>query len=122
MWQVLASLDIFVHLSVWDTAAYAVREAMAMALPVVALKSNQGVAEYVQHNVSGVVVPSLAVEHTAAAVWRLLCSPGTRRSLGQQGQVVVRQASPMSNFVQRHASLYSTLWLERAEAKAKAAN
>eukprot|EP00940_MAST-03C_sp_MAST-3C-sp2_P003394 g3394.t1 len=60
--EVLASFDVFVHLSIWDTAAYAVREAMAMQLPIVALRSNVGVADYVRNGKHGILTSDQDVE------------------------------------------------------------
>lgn len=113
--QVLKSLDIFLHLSVWDTAAYGVREAMAMRLPIVALRSNVGVASYVETEVEGILLEDDNVNTTSSALLRLVCNETLRESMGRSGRVKMLNSSSKGDFASRHVDIYVKSWLERNE-------
>jgi glycosyltransferase involved in cell wall biosynthesis len=115
--EVLASLDIFLHLSVWDTAAYGVREAMAMRLPIVALSSNVGVASYVENEVEGILLDQddNIVEITSLALLRLACNDTLRDSMGRSGRMKMLNASSKGDFASRHADIYVNEWRTRNE-------
>ena len=112
--QVLKSLDIFLHLSVWDTAAYAVREAMAMRLPIVALRSNVGVASYVETEVEGVLLEDdYDINSTSSALLRLVCNETLRYNMGRSGREKMLNASSKGDFASRHVDIYVKSWIER---------
>lgn len=113
--EVLASLDIFLHLSVWDTAAYGVREAMAMKLPIVALRSNMGVAAYVEDGVDGYLVDDHEVESIASAIVSLACNESLRQDMGRSGRDKIVSSSTKHQFWAKHAHLYADLWRARGK-------
>jgi len=85
----LGGADVFVHTATRDPHPRAVIEAMAAALPVVALAVD-GVAESVIDGQTGYLMPAgVLSDGLAGAVLRLLEDPDLRTRLGHQGQVRV---------------------------------
>lgn len=82
---VFAELDVVVCASRSEAMPLAVMEAMASGLPVVACKVG-GVAELIQHGVSGWLVNEADDENIAARVVELLSNVELRSSAGQAGR------------------------------------
>ncbi len=85
--------SIYLFTSLRDTSGNVVLEAMAHALPIVAL-NHQGVAEMVSLQ-SGFLIPihtpQQVVEDIATAIERLAGSPELRRTMGQAGRTRVEE-------------------------------
>lgn len=80
-----ASLDILVSASRQEGLPVALLEGVASGLPVVATRVG-AVPEVVVPEVTGVLVEPESPELLAAAIARLISSPGLRTSFGQKGQ------------------------------------
>jgi glycosyltransferase involved in cell wall biosynthesis len=83
--EIFASADIFAFPSEIDSFGYAILEAMAAQLPVVAVQQG-AVPELVEDGVTGDLVPSGDDEAFAAALRRQVEDPQRRRELGLAGR------------------------------------
>lgn len=88
--EVLNSLDIFVALSFSESFGVAVIEASACELPVV-VSNTDGLAEVVDDNTTGFVVPVGDYKGAAAAIERLVLDEALRKKMGQAGNEKVRR-------------------------------
>jgi starch synthase len=80
--DLLARTAVFVFPSEVDTFGYAVVEAMAAGVPVVA-SASAALPEIVDDGVTGLLVPPRASDADfCSAIERLLADPGSRRSMG----------------------------------------
>jgi len=110
-------LDIYVHTSAWDTAAYSLREAMAMGIPSIALKTNAGAEELLAQTTSypqaGMLVSASnaadgnVVEALAEAIVRLATNATMRAafSAASHARLQARRATP-SEFARAVADAY----------------
>jgi glycosyltransferase involved in cell wall biosynthesis len=80
-----AAIDVFVLPSHWEGLPFVVLEAMAHAKPVVATTVG-GVPEAVVDGVTGLLVPTEAVEPLAAAIASLLADSPRRAAFGAAGR------------------------------------
>mgnify|MGYP001410287944 FL=1 len=88
---------------------------MAMRLPIVALRSNVGVASYVETEVEGILLEDDNVNTTSSALLRLVCNETLRESMGRSGRVKMLNSSSKDDFASRHVDIYVKSWLERNE-------
>ena len=84
-WAFLARLDCYVHTARAEGLPGAVREALAMSLPVVATDVG-GTHEEIIDGVTGLLAPAGDVETLASAVSRMARQPSIARSLGEAGR------------------------------------
>jgi glycosyltransferase involved in cell wall biosynthesis len=81
--------DIYCQPSIWQEASgLAVLEAMSVKLPVVASNTG-GLAENVQPNRSGILVPVGDAEAICSALERLVLDPDLRREMGEAGYQLI---------------------------------
>jgi glycosyltransferase involved in cell wall biosynthesis len=85
--------DIFVLSSRWEGFGNVLVEAMAMGTPVVSTDCPHGPAEIIEHNQTGLLVPTESPEALAAALQRLIDNPELRLQLGQAGQTRAQEFS-----------------------------
>jgi glycosyltransferase involved in cell wall biosynthesis len=78
VWQLV---DIHAHASIFDSLPNAILEGMALAKPAV-VTSVGGIAEAVENDMTGLVVPSNDPAALAQALLRLMQKPDEARSLG----------------------------------------
>lgn len=102
---VLASADMLVHPSLNEALPYAIMEAMAAGLPVVAAEVG-GVAELVVDGVTGLLVRPGDEQGLAAAVSRMLDDQLLRRSAGEAGRRRVMERFTMDRMVSDYERLY----------------
>jgi GalNAc-alpha-(1->4)-GalNAc-alpha-(1->3)-diNAcBac-PP-undecaprenol alpha-1,4-N-acetyl-D-galactosaminyltransferase len=77
------SAEIFVMPSRYEGTPNALLEAMSCGLPVVVSDAASGPLEYVENEVSGLVVPVNHPQALAEALLRLIAAPDLRQRLGQ---------------------------------------
>lgn len=82
--------DIFALPTRSDCYSFAIIEAMACGLPVIATGAG-GIADLVHDGINGVVIPAQAPEKLASALELLVEQPGLRRAMGQAGLTAARR-------------------------------
>jgi 1,2-diacylglycerol 3-alpha-glucosyltransferase len=93
-----AAMDVFVFASLSDTQGLVLAEAMAAAVPTIALQA-PGAGDCIEHECSGVLLPASATEREfAAAVAAMLANPARRR-------VMAARAYECSQLYSRRACL-----------------
>lgn len=83
-------------------------EAMSSGRPVV-MTDNPGVSDYVQHGVTGLLVPPNDVEAFAAAIGELLDDLPRRAAMGAAGAALVRERFTSTVMVRDLAALIKTM-------------
>ena len=86
--EALGTVDVLVLPSFAEGVPVALMEAMVSCRPVIATRVG-GVAELVEHGVSGVMVAPGNVAELAAAITGLAADPARRRAMGQAGRAKV---------------------------------
>jgi glycosyltransferase involved in cell wall biosynthesis len=81
---ILAAFDVFVLPSEYEGLPFALLEAMAAGLPVIAYDVD-GVSDAVEHQRTGLLVEPRSVDGLASALATLLDDPSLRESLGRAG-------------------------------------
>lgn len=102
----LARADALVLPSFAEGVPVVLMEAMASARPVIATQVG-GVAELVEDERSGLLVPPGSAEHLADAIRRLADDPALRRNLGAQGRETVRTDFDVTREAARILSLFA---------------
>jgi glycosyltransferase involved in cell wall biosynthesis len=87
--DLIASMDILVHPSIWEGLPRAAVQALLVGRPVVAFDCD-GAREVVVDGVTGRLVPPKSVEGLSSAIRELLGRPDRGRSLGLAGRDRVR--------------------------------
>jgi phosphatidylinositol alpha-mannosyltransferase len=96
-----------------ESQGYALLEALAAGLPVVA-SNIEGFAGVVTSEIDGLLVPPKSDEAIAAAVVRLLRNPTQRKALAERGQVLAAHYS-WDTVAHRLMSYYERLLYERQQ-------
>ncbi|MGY1732447.1 glycosyltransferase family 4 protein [Geodermatophilus sp. SYSU D01045] len=103
-----AGADVFVLASYnIECFPYAVLEAMAGAVPVVATATG-GLAEMVDHGVTGLLVPPRAPQALGRALVEVLGSPARAAELGAGGRRRLAEVFPFDRWVSEVNDLYDT--------------
>ncbi len=88
--QLYAQADLFVLPTTADLSSWACLEAMASGCPVISTAMG-GVADIVQHNETGLLIPTGDANALATALRSLLDQPELRQQMGMQGRHVVER-------------------------------
>lgn len=116
--EILAAADIVVNASSADEGLTgAVREALAMARPVICTATD-GNPEIVLHGRTGILVPPRDPAALAAAVESLLDAPELRARLGAAGRELVLSRMTSTMRAQRVEQIYRQLIAERTQSPA----
>jgi len=111
--EALSALDIFAFPSLWEPFGLAALEAMSMGLPVLASKVG-GLSEFIEHDVSGLLVPAGEPEALANELRRLYSDEALRARLAAGGR---QAASPFH--AERMAEQYEGVYDELLKAAAR---
>ena len=103
--RILPILDLFVLPSLYEGFGIAILEAMAAARPVVATTAG-GIAEFVDHGRSGLVVEPGNPIALSDAIHTVLGRPDQGREMGLRGLERVRNSFGMESIVGQHERLY----------------
>ena len=104
----LERADIYVLPSVSEGISNAALEAMAMQLPVVSTTAG-GMAEAIEHDVSGLLVPSRNPRALADAIARLALSPEKRQTLGSNARRRIEAEFSLDRQIRTYLDEYRTL-------------
>ena len=105
MAEIYPLLDVFVLSSLWEGLPYAILEAMAARLPVVASRV-PGVEDVVRHGVTGFLTGTEDHHEIAARLLELLGDAGLRKRMGRCGREVVEEHYSIERFIKGLAELY----------------
>lgn len=103
--EVMRGLDCFVLPSLAEGISNTILEAMATGLPVLATRVG-GNAELVDHERTGLVVPSADVEAMARALIAMAADPVRAAAWGRAGRVAVEQRFSLGAMVTAYQGLY----------------
>jgi len=88
--ELIASMDLLVHPSLWEGLPRAAVQALLVGRPVVAFDCD-GAREVVVDGVTGRLVPPKSVDGLRSAIQELLARPDRGRSLGMAGRALVKE-------------------------------
>lgn len=107
--DLVATMDVVIHASVGpEPFGRVILEAMALGKPVIATNIG-GVPEFVQHGVTGQLVPPCDSKALAEAMVELLRDPLQRDRLGNNARLEVRQRFTVERHVQEVCNAYTHL-------------
>ncbi|MDY0000761.1 MAG: glycosyltransferase family 4 protein [Polyangia bacterium] len=105
----LSAVDALVHVtSAWEGFPYAVLEAMAAGLPVIATRAG-GIPEAVQDDRTGLLVERGDEAALSAAMARLAADPAAALGFGEKARQRVSQSFTEERMCQAHLALYERL-------------
>ncbi len=111
----LNAADVGLFTSDSESFCLSILEAMAFACPSVTT-SVGGIPEVVDHNVTGLVVPSSEPADLARAVESLIRDPDHRATLGRAAQEKARTMFSADHIVSRYEAFYRAVIASRASA------
>jgi glycosyltransferase involved in cell wall biosynthesis len=106
--DLIASMDVLVHPSVWEGLPRAAVQALLVGRPVVAFDCD-GAREVVEDGVTGRLVPPRSVDGLRVAICDLLARPDRGRSWGQEGQRRVLERFDWRRCGESLASVYASV-------------
>jgi glycosyltransferase involved in cell wall biosynthesis len=105
---ILAGASLCVMPSLWENFPYAVLEAMACGLPIVASRTG-GLPELLEQDVSGLLVPAQDPPALAEAVLQILKNPDLARNMGAAARSRVEKCFSREAIVPEMLRLYQEL-------------
>lgn len=106
--EIMSELDVVVHPADGESFGRVAVEALASGLPVVGVNRG-GVAEIVEHEVSGLLVPPDDAHLLAHAIERLAADRALRQRMGEAGRRRARQRYSLESYADAMAHLYRRL-------------
>jgi L-malate glycosyltransferase len=100
--------DIFVHPSLKEPFGIAIIEAMYLKKPVISTNVG-GPKEYIDHGVSGLLVPPYNIEHLSEAMLQLLSDENYRISLGKNANLVVKNRFLPKQYAKSIYNIYRSI-------------
>lgn len=101
----LASMDIFIHTSLWEGLPRAIAQAMCMGLPVLAYSAD-GVQEIIQNGENGYIFQPGDVDKLIEVCEHLIQHPELRKALGQRGHEHVIHEFDLQKMIVQISALY----------------
>ena len=106
--RILAAMDIFVFVSLWEGLPNVVLEAMAMALAVVSTPAG-GVPEIITDGLQGRLVPFRDPAAAAGVILELLEHPGLRQELGRAARQKIEMDFTLERMIDEYERFYQDL-------------
>mgnify|MGYP001218936745 CR=1 FL=1 len=104
----LSSFDLLVHPAIREGLGVAMLKASAVGVPVIAFDV-AGAREIVEHEQTGLLVPTEDSESLAAAIARLIDDTALRRRLGANGRVRMQKEFSIDNMVDQYVKTYQAV-------------
>lgn len=101
-------MDIFVLSSLWEGMPYAILEAMAMGLPVVATDI-AGNNELVLDGQNGFLIPEMNSDAIASHVIRLIENPELQKRFGMESRRIFNKMPNIEEWTLRYTDLYGNI-------------
>ena len=106
--RLYSTVNMYVTATVADNLPYAILEAMACGLPVVATNVG-GIPELVTDGESGLLVPPADPDVLGAAILHLLRDPDLASRMGKEGRGRVEREFTMAKFVSAYERLFEEM-------------
>ena len=106
--RLYSAFDVFVLPSLFEGLPVSAIEAMAAGCPVVATRVG-GVAEVVEHEVTGLLVQAGKSEQLAAALRRLIAQPDLCKQMGARGRERAKEEFSVEMMIARTERVYHEL-------------
>lgn len=103
--ELMACMDIYVNMSLFEGMSITVLEAMASALPVIASNVG-GNPELVEDGVTGALFTSNDVRELVHGIRSLLNEPGLMKTMGSNGRRKIIERYSLDRVAQQYAALY----------------
>ena len=100
--------DIFVHPSLKEPFGIAIIEAMYLKKPVISTNVG-GPKNYIDHGVSGLLVPPYNIELLCEAMLQLLIDENYRISLGKNAKLVVENRFLPQQYAKKIYDIYKSI-------------
>lgn len=104
----LLGLDLFILSSLKEGLPYALMEAMAAGLPVIASYVG-GIPDMITHNINGLLTPAKNSGVLANHISNLLVSHDQRKQLGATAQQTIATQFPLDRMITKTTNLYHEL-------------
>lgn len=104
----LQCIDLLIHPALQEGLGVAMLNASAAAVPVIAFDV-AGAREVVADGETGILVPPQDRTALLRAITQLVENPGQRRSMGQAGQIRMKNEFSVDAMVARHIELYRSV-------------
>lgn len=101
-------MDIFVLSSLWEGMPYAILEAMAIGLPIIATNIG-GNNELVEHGINGFLVPEMNSEQIASHVIHLIADPALRTRFGRASRRILGKMPGIKEWAGQYGELYEEM-------------
>ena len=98
--------DVFLLCSAAESLPLSIREGMGASLPVIATDVG-GIVEAVEHEGSGLLVPSGDAAALAGAIGRLASDAGLRRRMGERGYQIYQEKFDYDHWIARTVQIMS---------------
>jgi glycosyltransferase involved in cell wall biosynthesis len=109
----LAAMDVFVLPSIKsDGVPQVIIQALAMRKPVIA-SAVGGIPEVIQHQQTGVLIPTNDPQALADAVVHVLCDPASAAAWAQAGGQLIDRHFTLEHMIDRTAAVYTAVLVER---------
>ena len=106
------AMDIYCAPSRWEAGPYAIMEAMACGLPIIASQV-VGHTDCLEHNHSALLVPAGDTAQLREALRTILTDLPLCQSLGASARAAIEQQGDLADMVEETAQLYRQLIIER---------
>lgn len=106
--NILGGLDVFVMPSLKEGLPYALMEAMAAGLPVIA-SAVGGIPDLVKNRKNGILVPPKNSRALAEAILLAASRPELRQTLGKEAQRTIKNQFALGVMMEKTAKIYSTI-------------
>jgi glycosyltransferase involved in cell wall biosynthesis len=117
----ISEFDIFVLPSISEGFGIVLLEAMALGKPIVASNIG-GIPEIVQHEKTGLLVPSANVEDLCQGLLTLLNDPKKRAVMGDEAKKRIEEQFSLQSMMERLYGLYSEVLVRGAPKRNELAN
>jgi len=101
----LATFDLFVLPSIWESFGMAIAEAMTFAIPVISTEV-AGPTELIHDHYSGILVPPSDPIALAQAIVYMQENPARAQQIGETGQAMVSQHFSVDTMVEKVLKVY----------------
>jgi glycosyltransferase involved in cell wall biosynthesis len=104
--SLMASCDVFVSPSLWESGPMTVYEAMASGVPVIAARNSAGP---IRDGIDGLIVPERDSQALASAIERLYRAETLRKEMGRNGRTSVVNNYTWQHYRSRIAAIYEAI-------------